>query len=57
MFGTLFVKECKQMMRSLIYIIYLLIMIVFLIGQLGETQVIKEPKPDQDYYGVKESTD
>ena len=35
MFGTLFVKECKQMMRSLIYIIYLLIMIVFLIGQLG----------------------
>ena len=57
MFGTLFVKECKQVMRSLIYIIYLLIMIVFLVGQMGETQVIKEPKPDQDYYGVKESTD
>ena len=57
MFGTLFVKECKQMLHSLIYIIYLLIMVVFLVSQLGETQVIKEPLPNQEYYGFKVSTD
>ena len=45
------------MLHSLIYIIYLLIMVVFLVSQLGETKVIKEPQPNQDYYGVKESTD
>ena len=57
MFGTLFAKECKQMLHSLIYIIYLLIMVVFLVSQLGETQVIKEPLPNQDYYEFKVSTD
>lgn len=56
MFGTLFFKECKQMLHSMIYIVYLLIMVAFLVSQLGDTMVVKEPQPNQKYYGEKVST-
>lgn len=60
MIGTLFVKECRQILKSLVYYIYLVIFVIFITSQMSGTEWISEldePKPGrQDYgYGISDS--
>ncbi len=57
MFGTLFVKECKQILKSMVYYIYVVVFILFLSSQLsGElSESMEQPKPDQEGYGIVNS--
>lgn len=59
MFGTLFLKECKQVLKSLVYYIYVIILVLFLTSQMSEMGVeeVKEPEKGQDYYGITTSQD
>lgn len=60
MFFTLLGKECKQIVKSLVYYLYLVILILFLTSQLTDgdwSGQLSEPKPGQENYGFKESTD
>ena len=36
MFGTLFVKECRQILKSMVYYLYVIIFVMFLSSQMGE---------------------
>lgn len=53
MFGALFVKECKQILKSMVYYIYVAVFVIFLSSQLsGEwTDKVDKPLPDQESYG------
>lgn len=54
MFMTLFFKECKQVLRSLVYYIYVVIFVLFITSQMsGESAIdkLQEPQPGQSYYG------
>ena len=53
MFGTLFLKECKQILKSMVYYIYVAVFVIFLSTQLGGDLVdrIEKPLPDQGSYG------
>ncbi len=54
MIGTLFVKECRQILKSLVYYIYLVIFVVFITSQMSGTEWIDEldePQPGQQNYG------
>lgn len=54
MMWTLFCKECRQMVRSLIYYIYVVLFVLFLTSQMGGSEGIeriKEPQAGQDDYG------
>ncbi len=53
MFGTLFLKECKQILKSMVYYIYVAVFVIFLSTQLGGDLVdrIEKPLPDQESYG------
>ncbi len=53
MFGTLFQKECKQILRSMVYYLYVVIFVMFLSSQLGEvvTADLERPEPGQESYG------
>lgn len=57
MFGTLFLKECKQILKSMVYYIYVVVFILFLTSQLsGElTDRMVRPQPEQDSYGTVNS--
>lgn len=57
MFGTLFIKECKQILKSLVYYIYVVIFVLFLSSQLsGEiTENMERPQPGQESYGMTSS--
>ena len=59
MFGTLFIDECKQILKSLVYYIYVIILILFLTSQMSGDSVkdLKEPEKGQDYYGMVVSMD
>lgn len=59
MFGTLFIKECKQILKSLVYYIYVIVLILFLTSQMSSDSVndLQKPKQGQDYYGMTVSTD
>lgn len=57
MFGQLFLKECRETARSLIYWILVGIMILFFATQLGETEIAREPEKGQESYGVHHSED
>ena len=57
MFGTLFIKECKQVLKSLAYYLYLIILIFFMTTQMGENEIVEKPKPEQESYGTKQSDD
>lgn len=57
MFGTLFLKECKQILRSLVYYIYVIIFVLFLTSQMGAgIAELEKPEKGQDYYGMTVST-
>lgn len=60
MFAALFGKECKQILKSLVYYLYILILALFLSTQLKDTDWVadsQKPEPGQDSYGIKNSTD
>lgn len=51
MFGTLFMKECRQVLKSLVYYIYVVIFVLFITSQMSSESELQEPKPGQSYYG------
>ena len=57
MFGTLVLKECKQILKSMVYYIYVVVFVLFLTSQLGIELVdnIKQPEPGQENYGTVNS--
>lgn len=60
MMGALFVRECRQILKSLIYYIYLLVFVVFLTSQMSDSDWMNdliEPEPGWDNYGYGSSTD
>lgn len=59
MFGTLFLKECKQILKSLVYYIYVIVLIFFLTSQMSAESAnkLEKPKEGQDYYEMTTSKD
>lgn len=57
MFGRLFVKECKQTVKSLVYWVIVLILIFDFTSQLGDMEIARKPEPGQEEYGYKSSHD
>ncbi|MCI8482869.1 MAG: hypothetical protein HFH41_00850 [Lachnospiraceae bacterium] len=57
MLGTLFRKECKQILKSMVYYIYVVVFVIFLSSQLrGDlTDHMERPLPDQENYGTVNS--
>lgn len=53
MFGVLFLKECRQVLKSLVYYIYIIVFVLFMSSQMsGEGwEKLEEPAPGQSYYG------
>lgn len=57
MFGQLFIKECKQTGKSLIYWVIVLVLIFDFTSQLGDMEIKRKPKPGQADYGSQPSHD
>ncbi len=57
MFGQLFVKECRQTAKSLIYWLAVLVLILNFFSQLGGLEIMPEPKKGQEEYGFHYSKD
>ena len=57
MLGQLFIKECRQTTRSLIFWLIVLILVWIYASQLGETEIKNEPMPGQESYGLQISQD
>lgn len=57
MFISLLGKECKQILKSVIFYLYLIILAVFVTSQIEEYSVVTKPQPGQESYGMKESSD
>ena len=57
MFGTLFLKECKQLLKSTTYYVLVICMVLFYTTQLGELNMIEKPRPGQQDYGMDQSDD
>ncbi|MDE6713191.1 MAG: hypothetical protein K2K20_05590 [Lachnospiraceae bacterium] len=51
MFGTLFIKECRQVLKSLVYYIYVVIFVLFITSQMSGEDELREPQPGWSYYG------
>jgi ABC-type transport system involved in multi-copper enzyme maturation permease subunit len=57
MFATLFLKECKHMLKCSTYSVVIICMALFFFSQWGELKIVDKPEPNQEYYGVKFSED
>ena len=59
MFVTLFLKECRQTLRSLVYYIYVVVFVLFVTSQMSSEKVesLQEPVPGQSYYGEAATED
>lgn len=57
MFKQLFIKECRQTVRSLVYWLIVLVLIFDFTTQLGSTEIVTEPQKGQEEYGYKRSDD
>lgn len=59
MFATLFLKECKQILRSLVFYIYAIVLIFFMTSQMGERdfQILDKPESGLENYGTKPTDD
>lgn len=57
MFGTLFLKECRQILKSMVYYLYVVLFVMFLSSQMGEviTERLERPEPGQESYGTVNS--
>lgn len=54
MFGALFAKECKQILKSMVYYLYVVVFAMFVSSQLngGAVEKMAEPVPGQGSYGT-----
>lgn len=57
MFKTLFLKECKETLKSITYYIFLACIVIFFITQMGSFQGVSKPIPNKESYGFKYSDD
>lgn len=57
MFGQLFIKECRQTARSLVYWLIVVALIFDFTAQLGSTEIVEKPQKGQENYGYKRSND
>ncbi len=58
MFFSLFLKECKQNLKSLTYWLCVLFFVLFYMSQLGSVSgLYEEPQPGQSDYGMTYSTE
>lgn len=60
MFGALFLKECKQVLKSLTYLIYVVVFVLFITGQMSSESTVEglqAPVPGQSYYGTAVTKD
>lgn len=57
MFLELFLKECKQTLKSLTYIIIIACMLLFYLSQMGDMALIEKPVQGQEDYGFTYSED
>ncbi len=57
MFKTLFLKECKETLKSITYYIFLACIIMFFVTQMGSFGGISKPMPSDESYGSKYSDD
>ncbi|NLL00536.1 MAG: ABC transporter permease [Clostridiales bacterium] len=55
MWITLFLKECKEIGRSITYYIFLACLSVFFVSQMGSVDAVSEPLPGAESYGWKYS--
>lgn len=60
MFLTMFIKECRQTFRSLLYWIIIIIFIIFITSQMWDDELMEAlnpPASGRDYYGLLETDD
>lgn len=58
MFVTLFLKECRQLGKSIVYYAFLACLILFCLSQLGESDYsLEKPQPGQADYGTARTKD
>lgn len=57
MFGTLFIKECKAIVKSTTYYIFLACLVLFFVSQMESNAGINKPQKGQEDYGYKYSED
>ena len=57
MFGQLFLKECRQTAKSLIYYIFIACLAFFYFSQMGNMSIDKKPEPGLADYDMKQSND
>ena len=57
MAAQLFLKECKQTARSLVYWLIILALLFNFTTQLGDMEIDKKPEPGQKSYGKMKSRD
>lgn len=59
MFGVLFLKECKQVLKSLVYYIYVVVFVLFITSQMSSEgfEKLQKPQPGQSYYGERATKD
>ena len=57
MFISLFLKECKKILKSITYYIFLACMILFFVGQMGTLKGVVKPAEGEKNYGTKYSDD
>lgn len=58
--GTLFLKECRKIAKSLVYYVYLAAFVLFITVQMGDVDWVdqlSEPEPGQESYGRGYSSD
>lgn len=53
MFGALFLKECRLILKSLVYYIYVVVFVLFINSQMSSesAEELQGPVPGQTYYG------
>ena len=57
MFGTLFVKECKAILKSTTYYLFLACLVFFFVSQMESNAGITKPQRGQADYGYQYSKD
>ncbi|HWT76697.1 MAG TPA: ABC transporter permease [Mobilitalea sp.] len=57
MFISLFLKECRQMLKCLTYYVIIACMVLFYVTQMSEMKIVEKPEPGQKDYGITYSSD
>lgn len=56
-FLSLWIRECRQTAKSLIFYFYIAFVAIFFLTNMGTVNISKEPEPGQESYGTKDSDD